>query len=54
MKDFRPIACCNLIYKVIFKLLANRLKLLIPEAMLPNQSVFIKGRLLIENVLLAT
>lgn len=54
MKDFRPIACCNLLYKVISKILANRLKAILPDAIEPNQSAFIKGRLLLENVLLAS
>ena len=54
MKKYRPIACCNLIYKVISKVLARRLKLVLPEAIEPNQTAFIKGRLLLENVLLAS
>lgn len=54
MKDYRPISCCSTIYKVISKILVNRLKTMLPEAMLPNQSAFIKDRLLLENVLLAT
>lgn len=54
MKDYRPIACCNLLYKVISKILARRLKEILPEAIEPNQSAFIKGCLLIENVLLAS
>lgn len=53
MKDFRPIACCNLVYKVLSKLLSNRLKKILPEAIEPNQCAFIKGRLLMENVCLA-
>lgn len=54
IKDYRPISCCNTIYKVISKLLVSKLKLLLPEIILPNQSAFIKGRLLLENCLLAS
>lgn len=54
MKDYRLIACYNLMYKVISKILANRLKVFLPSAIEPNQSAFVKDRLLLENVLLAT
>lgn len=54
MKDYRPISCCNILYKVVSKILANRLKVLLPELIEPNQCTFMKGRLLLENVLLAT
>lgn len=54
MKDYRPISCCNVIYKVISKILANRLKSLLPKFIATNQSAYVKDRLLMENVLLAT
>ena len=54
MRDYRPIACCNVLYKVVSKILANRLKKLLPRIICENQSAFIKGRLLMENVLLAS
>ncbi|XP_018473790.2 uncharacterized protein LOC108845015 [Raphanus sativus] len=54
MKDYRPIACCNFLYKVIAKILARRLRTILLEAIELNQSAFIKGRLLLENVLLAS
>lgn len=54
MSDFRPISCLNTLYKVIAKLLASRLKWLLPQVISSSQSAFMPGRLLAENVLLAT
>lgn len=54
MKDYRPISCCNVIYKVISKIIANRLKDILPQFVAANQSAFVSERLLIENILLAT
>lgn len=53
MNDYKLIACYNLLYKVISKVLARRLKTILPDAIKSNQITFIKGRLLLENVLLA-
>ncbi|XP_010445926.1 PREDICTED: uncharacterized protein LOC104728667 [Camelina sativa] len=54
MRDYRPISCCNVLYKVISKVIANRLKRILPKFIAGNQSAFVADRLLIENVLLAT
>lgn len=54
MTDFRLIACCKIIYKVIYKVIARRLKATLPEAIKLNQCAFVEGRLLLENVFLAT
>lgn len=53
IEDYRLISCCNIFYKVILKVLANILKVLLSELIEPNQCAFVKGRLLLENVLLA-
>lgn len=54
MKEFRPISCLNTVYKLISRVLADRLKQHLPVLIAPNQSAFVKDKPLLENVLLAS
>ncbi|XP_020254066.1 uncharacterized protein LOC109831138 [Asparagus officinalis] len=51
--DFRPIACCNSLYTIISKILANRIKSVMGYLINDSQSAFVKGRQISSNILLA-
>lgn len=50
---FRPIALCNIIYKFVSKVLANRLKKLLPDIILESQSAFQANKAISNNILVA-
>jgi hypothetical protein len=53
LKDFQPISLVGGVYKIIAKVLANRLKSMLEKVISKSQSAFIKGRQIVDPILIA-
>eukprot|EP00253_Pinus_taeda_P015585 PITA_15585 len=50
---FRPIALCNVVYKIISKMIANRLKPLLLALVSEEKTGFVEGRQILNNIIQA-
>jgi hypothetical protein len=53
VKDFRPISLVGSVYKILAKVLANRLSVVLAAVISPSQNAFIQGRQITDWVLVA-
>ena len=53
LNDFRPISLVGSLYKILAKVLANRLRMVIGSVISDSQSAFIKGRQILDGILVA-
>lgn len=51
--NYRPITLLGTFYKIVAKLLASRLQQLLPTIVRPNQTGYVQGRCIIDNIFLA-
>lgn len=51
--QFKPISLCNVNYKILTKIIVNRLKPFIPRLVSPCQAGFVPGRSIHENIVVA-
>lgn len=52
LKDYRPISLCNVFYKRITKIMAERMKQFLPILISPKQDGFVQDRQITDGVVL--
>jgi hypothetical protein len=50
---YRPISLCNVVYKIITKIIANRLKPILQEIISPEQGGFVEGRKILDGIVVS-
>jgi len=53
LNEFKPISLIGCVYNILSKILADRLKKVLPSVIDVNQSVFLLGRGMLDNILVA-
>ncbi|XP_021848075.2 uncharacterized protein [Spinacia oleracea] len=51
VSEFRPISCCNTLYKCVTKVLCARLRQILPDLIFENQGGFVHGRYIVHNIM---
>ncbi|KAL0427053.1 UNVERIFIED_CONTAM: LINE-1 retrotransposable element O protein, partial [Sesamum latifolium] len=53
VSEFRSISCCNVLYKIITKVIVQRMRGVLDKLISPSQNAFVPGRSIGDNILLA-